>query len=522
MSILLAAMLSAIVVASHAMPDAASPAGTAIRTAEAADILVEELSSALWITDRQSNSVSFTVPDRDGDGAPETIMYSWSGTPGDPLLRKYSGGGESAEEFLADVHDFQLGYEITTETEEYPGLPVEGAEELLMSYNSGYDLADARIEAGKWWGQFFKPTFPPEAVSWRVNRVFFYAKLHDNNATTTRIQLRLPAADNTPSDTIVDETTHPQLSLTASFQWVEKVFANAGRLSVGQGLCLTFITDDNKSAKLRYRKKDVVLSDAGLSYDKPDWDPVVTDEALLFYVYGSFATPGPPQTATRRYVSAVRMILQAGEQLTSRVATTVQTVNSPELLSGMWETDFYIDPTLDGNGDGAGDWSLRQGGSFGTNDLVDGVWKVSGGSGLDLDTVPDNAFEELTTVELRYRCTGEAGAGVYFWINADYTGGNFMPIVATLDLLPDTTQELTVAVGGSNVVTVPGLAEGFVTLRLLIDPDLDTVNISVEGVDRGTYAYVPYAPTTDPQCATLHEWGSDAEFDYVSIRVAEP
>ncbi|MCP4591636.1 MAG: type II secretion system protein, partial [bacterium] len=41
MSILLAAMLSAIVVASHAMPDAASPAGTAIRTAEAADILVE-------------------------------------------------------------------------------------------------------------------------------------------------------------------------------------------------------------------------------------------------------------------------------------------------------------------------------------------------------------------------------------------------------------------------------------------------------------------------------------------------
>ena len=144
---------------------------------------------------------------------------------------------------------------------------------------------------------------------------------------------------------------------------------------------------------------------------------------------------------------------------------------------------------------------------------------MDGASTLELDTVPDNSFTELTTIDLRFRCTEISGSGAYFWINADYTGGNFMPIVVTIDKLPDGTQTAEVNVGGTEVVAVSGMGTDFVDIRLLIDPDLDTINIKLDEVDKGTFAYTPYAPGGDPQRATLHEWDSDGEWDYVRIRV---
>ena len=125
----------------------------------------------------------------------------------------------------------------------------------------------------------------------------------------------------------------------------------------------------------------------------------------------------------------------------------------------------------------------------------------------------------MTTIDVRYRSTGVDDPGAYFGINADYAGSTFIPIVATVKLLAGGDQEMIINVGGADVVTAPGLPTDFVALRLLIDPDLNTVNIRVEGVDKGTYAYIPDTPTTDPQCATLGEWGNNGEFDYVRIRV---
>lgn len=122
-------------------------------------------------------------------------------------------------------------------------------------------------------------------------------------------------------------------------------------------------------------------------------------------------------------------------------------------------------------------------------------------------------------MDLRFRCTERNGNGVYFWINVDYTGGNFIPVVATPDKLANATQTATVSIGGTTVVTVPALSTDFVQIRLLIDPDLNTMNVKIDGTDRGTFGYIPYPPTTDPRRATLHEWNSDGEWDYVRIRV---
>ena len=57
-------------------------------------------------------AVTFTVPDRDNNGLSETIRYSWSGTPGDSIMRAYNGGVEVA--VAEDVKYFSLEYLLKT------------------------------------------------------------------------------------------------------------------------------------------------------------------------------------------------------------------------------------------------------------------------------------------------------------------------------------------------------------------------------------------------------------------------
>ena len=95
-----------------------------------------------------------------------------------------------------------------------------------------------------------------------------------------------------------------------------------------------------------------------------------------------------------------------------------------------------------------------------------------------------------------------------------------------MQLQADDTQTLTVhrmtdEATKVRFLTVPGLSNDFVTLRLLIDPDLNTANVKVGGVDYGTFVYNTLTLASSDRFASLFSSGSDAEFDYVSVRVGE-
>lgn len=65
-----------------------------------------ELRYATRIASLASTSVQFTHPDVTGDGNEDTVLYSWTGTPGDPLTRQVNGG--AAETILARCVSFSL------------------------------------------------------------------------------------------------------------------------------------------------------------------------------------------------------------------------------------------------------------------------------------------------------------------------------------------------------------------------------------------------------------------------------
>lgn len=127
---------------------------------------------------------------------------------------------------------------------------------------------------------------------------------------------------------------------------------------------------------------------------------------------------------------------------------------------------------------------------------------------------------------MRFRNTSVGGNGAVFRINVDWSNGTFAPIIVYLQLQPDSTQTLTVHKKTDSttlvrLVTVTGLSNEFVKLRLVIDPDLDTVSVTVNGEHRGTYVYGKYAPSHSNRFAFLSRDVSNAEFDYVSLRVVE-
>lgn len=117
-AILVAGSASTLYIASRALDTGADGNRHTRIAAEVLGDMMADVRHARRFTERTATAITFTVPDRDGDGQDETLRYAWSGTPGDPLTYEYNGGG--ATTIAADVQAFNL----TSLTREMVG-PVE-------------------------------------------------------------------------------------------------------------------------------------------------------------------------------------------------------------------------------------------------------------------------------------------------------------------------------------------------------------------------------------------------------------
>lgn len=124
---------------------------------------------ALTVTERTPTSITFTVADRNGDGAPETIRYAWSGVAGDPLTRTLNNALPAV--VAKGVKKFQLGYLTQTAPAAAPPEVESTTDDLVYSYEVGTTSAYTMSMTG-WPAQSFVPTLArANATSWRVTQV---------------------------------------------------------------------------------------------------------------------------------------------------------------------------------------------------------------------------------------------------------------------------------------------------------------------------------------------------------------
>lgn len=112
MAVLMGTMVISLAVASRAVDDGAGPAGQTRRAAEIVEEIDADLAMALSFAERTPEAVTLTVPDRDHDGKPETIRYSWTGPDDGRLLRQVNGGPAVA--IAENVRHFNLTYQLKT------------------------------------------------------------------------------------------------------------------------------------------------------------------------------------------------------------------------------------------------------------------------------------------------------------------------------------------------------------------------------------------------------------------------
>ena len=174
-SIVLLATQSVIVLLVKTVPDGKTGPSARLAAARSLDLMANDLRWATAITNDSAKAITFTVPDRDGDGVAETIRYVWSGTSGDCLYRQINGGASIS--IANGVRTFSLTYD--TGTVSVPsGTTTTSAETLLASFtgNGTASMSTTSLNSTTGVGEYLVPTLPSGAISWGVTRVLVYAQ----------------------------------------------------------------------------------------------------------------------------------------------------------------------------------------------------------------------------------------------------------------------------------------------------------------------------------------------------------
>lgn len=108
MSLLLGAATSAMLIASHAMPETQSDREAVSAARQVLEHMAEDLLYATQFSRMETKAVEFQVGDR-GHGAagPETVLYTWDKS-GKPLMRTYNNG--TPVEMVGNVGELLLTY----------------------------------------------------------------------------------------------------------------------------------------------------------------------------------------------------------------------------------------------------------------------------------------------------------------------------------------------------------------------------------------------------------------------------
>jgi hypothetical protein len=275
--------------------------------------------------------IEFSVADRNGDDVPETIRYAWSGAVGTPLTRQYNGG--TLVYILTDVRQFSLTYNLKTISTQIPQ-GTEGAETTLATYSATKNLYDYPIMGTEEYAEYFLPSLPVGALSWKVTRLIIKAKLDGATDGQASVQLQLPTIGKWPSGTVLEEKTLLESTLTSTYKDQEFSFFTVSGLSPLRGLCIVvkWIAD---ATACRVRGCSSGVTATNLFLDKStnrgaSW-ATLAGQSLLFTVYGTVTTAGTPQTQTTNYLEGVDVVLRASNDTQSIVQTGVRLLNRPEV-----------------------------------------------------------------------------------------------------------------------------------------------------------------------------------------------
>jgi prepilin-type N-terminal cleavage/methylation domain-containing protein len=325
MSVLAVGVSSAVLVATRAIEQSTSKSACIRQASSVSQELASELSTAVAVSGRNANSISFSVPDRNADGSTEDISYSWSGTAGAALYRRYNS--ETATAVLDNVYQFQLSYDFVSIL--FQNLP--GGEVLFAEHTSANDLGSFRPGNLICASQSFTATLPKENEKWRITGVALYCRQKGDTGGQVTVQAAYALSDGKPG-VVFCQATVPESVMGTSYAWQDFPFSSCSTyLLPTQSVCIVVRGSVADSCEVRYHGKNATAS-GGYYYQSTNagvtWS-LQSGQSLLFQVYGN-ATGVSDGTMSETRLSGVRWQLRAGGDSTATIHGGAQTVNLPE------------------------------------------------------------------------------------------------------------------------------------------------------------------------------------------------
>lgn len=287
MAILLVGMAGALTLSTTAVDAGRDRSSQAVRAAAATDMVLADLNEATAIAARSHSEVELTVPDRNGDSTPETIMYRW-GAVGSPLYRAVNGD----EHVLLPVVD---QFTIDLMGRSGPS-STDSSEQVLASFDtsSGASIKSVMITDKAFAAQYLKPAFADNVDSWTITRLRLRLSRDATAAATLRISI---VRDDrwTPTGAVLARLDIPEASLPSTAAWVD-VAISAGPLSPNDGVYIRLeessgpgnagaVEYGSGGSTMPYNTFLTLSSDAGATWSAP------TDSTdLRFYAYGTVSS----------------------------------------------------------------------------------------------------------------------------------------------------------------------------------------------------------------------------------------
>lgn len=294
--------------------------------------MVDDLSQALSIAERNATAIEVTVPDRNGDGLDDKVRYYWNAQAGTPLW--YRLNDQTPEAIWSSVQQLSFNYPITTQV-----LPARQQSLATLHYhddlpgalNQSFVLTQSSQRAA----QYIIHNNNPGGSVWALKRVRFMARR--SGLPDGMILVQLTTADNNqkPTDNVIDRITVDEASLGEHFGWVDIYFTAANQLIVGQGYCVVLSRDSvsgDAAGEILFQQSTggqaltanthwMTSTNSGNTWSNPN-----TTQDMRFQALGTFANYSVPVI---QRVHSVGITIQTGSDASSGISTTAQLHHAP-------------------------------------------------------------------------------------------------------------------------------------------------------------------------------------------------
>ncbi len=273
-----------------------APAGQTFAARDALDQITRELKTATSVSEQTATAITFTVPDRTGDGVPETIRYCCTGS-GQPLTRQYNGG--TVATLIPSMQSFSLAYVNNTVIVPMPPTTVESAEQLLMSYTTTPNASTA-LTTASWECEYFNPssTFTAKTVSWKITRVqvMLKKKTSGSSGNITADIFAADAAKKPTGSSLGSASVGISTFSTSTNTWADFTLGSpVANLSPTVGMTLVIKSSTSSTNGSVAGVISIILPPAGQSECNTTntgstWTTADTTSALDYRIYGTITS----------------------------------------------------------------------------------------------------------------------------------------------------------------------------------------------------------------------------------------